>query len=132
MKYILCNTDINSNSFIYIIVQSKSNFLSNIADSSPHCPSWYPVTWSITSNTRKAITELVHPKASIPLTLKTPFKIVDFCLLFLSLRLKGNLIHLVGSCYSRLSLSRHRLSRITAYLEVKIWSLIFTWKSNNR
>ena len=28
-----------------------------------------------------------------------------------------------GEIYSRLSLSRPRLSRITAYLEVKIWSL---------
>ena len=30
---------------------------------------------------------------------------------------------LINAIYSRLSLSRTRLSRITAYLEVKIWSL---------
>ena len=34
--------------------------------------------------------------------------------------------------YSRLSLSRSRLSRITAYLEVKIWSLVLTQRSSNR
>ena len=34
--------------------------------------------------------------------------------------------------YSRLSLSRARLSRITAYLEVKIWSLVLTQRSTNR
>ena len=33
--------------------------------------------------------------------------------------------------YRRLSLSRLRLSRITAYLEVKIWFLFSLWKSNN-
>ena len=32
--------------------------------------------------------------------------------------------------YSRLSLSQLSVSQITAYLEVKIWSLFSTWKSN--
>ena len=31
---------------------------------------------------------------------------------------------IISTIYSRLSLSRTRLSRITAYLEVKIWSLL--------
>ena len=34
--------------------------------------------------------------------------------------------------YSRTSLSRTRLFQITAYLEVKIWSLVLKWNSDNR
>ena len=34
--------------------------------------------------------------------------------------------------YSRLSLSRTRLSRITAYLEVNIWSLVLCVKRGTR